>query len=91
MGLLNRFKKKETKNEETTLYILCQEEDSNAILRAFDAVFGTSIADGGVNNGVLQNGDLSIEVAAYGQDLGEKGGEFIKKQVGAVGGHVGYS
>ncbi len=87
MGLLNRFKKKETKNEETTLYILCQEEDSNAILRAFDTVFGTSIADGGVNDGVLQNGDLSIEVVAYGQDLGEKCGEFIKKQVGGVCGH----
>ena len=87
MGLLDRFKKKEAQAQETTLYILCQEGDSNAILRAFDAVFGTSIADGGVNNGVLQNGDLSIQVVAYGQDLGKECGEFIAKQADGVCGH----
>ncbi len=73
---------------EKKIYILCHEENSNTILEAFDSTFGTDIANGGVNNGTLRNGDLAIQIISYGQDLGEDIKEFIGKQVNAVCGYV---
>ena len=73
---------------EKKIYILCHETNSNTMLEAFDSTLGTNIAGGNVNNGVLRNGDLTIQVVTYGSDLGEECQEFIKKQVNGVCGYV---
>jgi len=85
----NKFFKQKESRESTqgNLYILCQEENSNSLLQAIDAVFGTQIADGGVNNGTLSNGGLTIQLVAYGQDLGKECIDFIRNQVNTVCGH----
>ena len=83
MGNVKRFQEKKS-SVEKRVYILCQEGSSNGILRAFDAVFGTELADGGVNNGTLRDGELVIEVAAFGEDLGKECQEFIRKQINTV-------
>ena len=83
MGNVKRFQEKKS-SVEKKVYILCQEESSIGILRAFDAVFGTELADGGVNNGTLRDGELVIEVAAFGEDLGKECQEFIRKQINTV-------
>jgi len=73
---------------EKKIYILCHEENSNEMLRAFDAAYGTHIADGEVNCGVISSNDLQMEVIAYGNDLGEESTEFIRKQINSVCGYL---
>ncbi|MBO4981978.1 MAG: DUF4272 domain-containing protein [Lachnospiraceae bacterium] len=95
MGLFDRFKKEKEKTGTDTpafvekkLYILCMEKNSNTMLKAFDSVFGTLLADSGVNNGTLRNGELSVQVVTYGQDLGDECKEFIQKQANSVCGYT---
>lgn len=73
---------------EKKIYILCHEDNSNAMLEAFDSTFGTQIAGGEVNCGVLSSGDLTMEIITYGKDLGEECKEFINKQINSVCGYL---
>lgn len=71
---------------EGTAYLLCQASTVPEILRAVDHAFGTETPGSG-NQLTLRNGGLTVEISAYGADLGEECVKFIREQVNAVCGH----
>ncbi len=71
---------------ESILYILCHASTVPEILAAADHAFGTNTPGSG-NKLTLRNGDLSVEISAYGEDLGEECVQFIRTQIDAVCGH----
>ncbi|MBQ6696365.1 MAG: DUF4272 domain-containing protein [Lachnospiraceae bacterium] len=91
MGLLDKLKSlKSNPNQkiEKDAFILCHEDNSDAMLAAFDAIVGTQLAGGGVNSGTLHNGDLDIEIITFGADLGKECAEYIQKQANGIAGYV---
>ncbi|MBQ7776722.1 MAG: DUF4272 domain-containing protein [Lachnospiraceae bacterium] len=91
MGFFDKFRSKKAEtvsNVEKKTFILCHEDNSDTMLGAFDAILGTNLAGGGVNNGTLHNGDLEIQVVTFGADLGDECKEFVQKQANNVCGYV---